>query len=142
MIALSNVNSSRKIAGALVAGAVTSGLVASAGLGLAPTAKATCASFFGIGSGGDCTSNLFSVAIAIGDGAVAHADGLFGAAFVVGANSAAHTTSASVFNVATSLFGDGNVVTAEGGLGGFATNIGGSGNVVTVGGSLFKTATN
>ncbi len=87
MIALSIVNSSRKITGALVAGAVASGLFASAGLGSAPTANATCASFFGIGNSADCTSTLFSVAVAIGDGAVAHADGLLGAAVVVGTNS-------------------------------------------------------
>ena len=58
--------------------------VGATGLGLAPTANATCASIFGIGNSADCTSTLFSGALAIGDGAVAHADGLFGAAFVVG----------------------------------------------------------
>jgi hypothetical protein len=36
---------------------------------------------------------LFSVAVAVGDGAVAHADGLLGAAVVVGANSSATTAS-------------------------------------------------
>src|SRR6476619_3177611 len=127
MVALSNVNSPRKIAGALVAGAVTSGLFASAGFGLAPTANATCASGFGIGSNPDCTSTLLSGSLAIGDGAQAHADGLFGAAFVVG-NSTAATSSGSVLNLATYRFGDGNTVAAEGAYANWATNIGGNGN--------------
>ena len=80
MTALTSVNSPRKVAGTLVACAVTSGIFASTGLGLAPTANASCVSLFGIPSGG-CTSTLFSVGIAIGDGAVANANGLFGAAF-------------------------------------------------------------
>ena len=115
--------------------------VGATGLGLAPTANATCASIFGIGNSAECTSTLFSGALAIGDGAEAHADGLFGAAFVVG-NSTADTSSGSVFNLATSLFGDGNTVTAGGPYANFATNIGGSGNTVTTQGSLFNTATN
>ena len=142
MIALSIVNSPRKITGALVAGAVTSGLFASAGLGLAPTANATCASIFGIGNSADCTSTLLSGSLAIGDGAEAHADGLFGAAFVVGTDSTATTGSGSIFNLATSLFGDDNHATADGPIANFATNIGGSGNNVTTRGGLVNTATN
>ena len=142
MIALSIVNSPRKIAGALVAGAMTSGLFASAGLGLAPTANATCGSIFGLSIGTGCTSTLFSAAFAIGDGAVAHADGSLGVAFVVGTNSTATTSSGSVFNLATSLFGDNNHAMAEGSIGNFATNIGGSDNSVTTIGGLLNTATN
>ena len=87
--------------------------VGATGLGLAPTANATCASIFGIGNSPDCTSTLLSGSLAIGDEAEAHADGLLGAAFVVG-NSTATTSSGSIFNLATSLFGDGNTVTAGG----------------------------
>ena len=162
MIALSIVNSPRKIAGALVAGAVTSGLFASAGLGLAPTANATCASFFGIGNSADCTSTLFSVAFAIGDGAQAHADGLFGAAFVVGttppppqarglsstwppASLATATPSrqkAPIANWATNIGGNGNTVTTQGSLLNTATNILGSGNTVTTQGGYVNWARN
>ncbi len=129
MTALTSVNSPRKVAGTLVACAVTSGIFASTGLGLAPTANASCVSLFGIPSGG-CTSTLFSVGIAIGDGAVANANGLFGAAFVLGANSTATTGSGSIFNFATSIFGSNNHATAEGPIANFATNIGGSDNEV------------
>ena len=46
-------------AGTVLAGVVASGAVAvAAGLGSAPTANATCASFFGIGNSASCTSNL------------------------------------------------------------------------------------
>ena len=69
-------NSPRSITGALVACAVTGGLLAGAGLGGAPRANATCASFFGIGNSADCTSTLFSIAVALGDGASARADGV------------------------------------------------------------------
>ena len=84
IIALSIVNSPRKITGALVAGAVASGLFASAGLGSAPTANASCVSIFGIGSGGDCTSTLLSASFAIGDGAVATATGPLSLGFSIG----------------------------------------------------------
>ena len=102
------VTPSSKVAGAFATAVVASGVFASAGLGLAPTANATCASFFGIGNSADCTSTLLSVAVAIGNGATAHADGLLGAAFVIGANSSATTTAASIFDLATSVFGDNN----------------------------------
>src|SRR5690349_15913650 len=131
MIALSIVNSPRKANGALVAGALASALFAGAGLGSAPAAHATCASFFGIGNSADCRSNLFSVAFAIGDGAVAHADGWFGGAFVVGTNSTASTGAGSVLNFATSLLGSNNNVSAQAGIGNFATHIGGDDNNVT-----------
>jgi hypothetical protein len=131
-----------KITVPLVAGAAISGVFAGVGLVSAPTANATCASFFGIGNSADCTSTIFSGAIAIGNGAVAHADGLFGAAFVVGSNSSASIGSGTILNFATSLFGDNNVVAATGGLANWATNIGGNNNTVTTQGSLSNTATN
>src|SRR5262245_129566 len=94
MAALSIVKSRFKITGGLAC-ALTSGVVASAGLGLAPTANASCASFFGIGNSADCTSTLFSVAFAIGDGASAHAaDAFFGAAVAVGTGAAATSNDA------------------------------------------------
>ena len=133
--AVSIVNSPRKIPGALVAGAVASGLFAGAGLGSAPTANATCASFFGIGNSAECTSNLFSFAIAIGDGAEAHANGTFGGAFVIGKESTAPTGAGSIFNLAISAFGSNNSVTAAGGISNFATNIGGNDNTVETTGS-------
>ena len=142
MSAVSIVNSRRKIPGALVAGAVASGLFAASGLGVAPTANATCASFFGIGNSAECTSNLLSWAIAIGDEAEAHANGRFGGAFVIGENNTGATGAGSIFNLAISAFGSNNSVTAEGAIANFATNIGGDGNTVATAGSLFNTATN
>ena len=73
MITSDKLNSHRAVAGALIAGALASGLFAGAGWAAAPAANATCASFFGIGNSANCTSTLFSAAIAIGDGAQAHA---------------------------------------------------------------------
>ncbi len=82
-------------AGTVLAGVMASGAVAvAAGLGSAPTANATCVSFWGIGNGGGCTSHLFSAAIAIGTGATATADGLFGNAFAIGNGAIALSTGA------------------------------------------------
>src|SRR3954447_20094022 len=84
MVAGSIVNSPRKIAGAVVAGAMASGLFASAGLGVAPTANATCGSIFGLSIGTGCTSTLFSASFAIGAGAVATATGPLSLGFSIG----------------------------------------------------------
>ena len=73
-----------RVKSGVLLGAVVSGALAAGTLTAAPTANATCASFWGIGNSADCTSKLFSVAIAIGGNAQAHADGLFGAAFSIG----------------------------------------------------------
>ena len=129
MYAHSTVNSPRKVAGALVASAMTSGLFASAWLGLAPTANATCASFFGIGNSLDCTSTLFSAAIAIGDGAVAHADGFLGASFAVGTGATATTSGALTL---ASAVGN-NVSAGANGLLGLALSVGGDDNEVAAG---------
>jgi hypothetical protein len=80
-----------KFTGAMILGALTAGALATGGLASAPTANATCASFFGIGNSANCTSNITSIAIAIGTNAVAHADGLFGAAFSIGTKAQADT---------------------------------------------------
>src|SRR6478735_2284915 len=142
MSAYSSLNSRIKIPGVLVAGAVATGVCAGAGLGVAPTANATCASFFGLGNSTNCTSNLFSIAIAIGDGASAHANGVIGAAFALGMDNAATTGSGSVLNLAISALGSNNSVTAQGGISNWSTNIGGDDNTVSTTGSLFNTATN
>lgn len=87
------------LVGALVAGGVTVGTV-----GSAPSANATCASFFGIGNSADCTSNLTSIAIAIGTNAQAHADGLFGSAIAVGTEAEAHNNGLFSSAIATGPF--------------------------------------
>jgi len=118
----------------LLAGAVASGAVAiAAGLGSAPTAHASCVSAFGLGKSADCTSSLTGVAIAIGTGAQAHADGLFGGAFSVGNGAFAGTDSA--FDFAT-VAGN-NAEAFAGGLFGIATQLGPNGYTQTVGSGSF-----
>ena len=108
-----------RVKGGALLGALVSGALAAATLTGAPTANATCASFFGIGNSAQCTSNLTSVAIAIGINAQAHADGLFGAAFAAGNNSQAHTYAPlsffprSVLNLAITV-GDNSQSNADG----------------------------
>lgn len=97
--------------GALALSALTLGAIASAGLGSAPAANATCASFLGIGNSADCSSTPLSFAIAIGTGAQAKADGLFGAAFSLGTNAIASTSEA--FNFAAAA-GDNSLATGSG----------------------------
>jgi hypothetical protein len=92
-----------RIKGGVLLGALIAGGLATASLGSAPTAHATCASFFGIGNSADCTSNLTSVAIAIGTKAEAHANGLFGTAIAIGYNSGALIGPKSALNVAIAL---------------------------------------
>jgi hypothetical protein len=118
-----------KFTGAMLLGALTAGALAAAGIGSAPTARATCVSFFGIGNGPDCTSNLGSVAIAIGASAQAHADGLFGVAFSAGTNAITDTQDA--FTVATAV-GD-NARASATGLFGMATQLGANGVTATQG---------
>ena len=117
-----------------------SGLLAGAAFGLAPPANATCASFFGLGNSAECTSTLFSVAFAIGNGATAHADGVLGASFAIG--TAAAATSSGALTLASAV---GNNVTADAqGLFGTALSLGGDGNNVQAGaaGSIFTVAAN
>jgi hypothetical protein len=84
----------------------TVGALTVGGLVSAPAANATCASFFGLGNSAQCSSNLTSIAIAIGSNATAKATGLFGAAFAVGTNSIARTDGALSFATAV---GDGSL---------------------------------
>ena len=66
--------------GALVASALAAGAFTPT-----PTANATCMSAFGLNNGNGCTSNLTTLAIAIGNGAVANAgNALFGGAIAIG----------------------------------------------------------
>ncbi|MCV7178829.1 hypothetical protein [Mycolicibacterium sphagni] len=86
--------------GALVSGALAAGAVI-----VAPTAQATCASFFGINNGGGCSSSQTSIAIAIGTGAQAFAGGLFGTSFAVGTDSISSIPSGgrNYFNLAAAV---------------------------------------
>ncbi|MCV7218010.1 hypothetical protein H7J51_22320 [Mycobacterium crocinum] len=95
--------------------ALTTGVFASAGVGLAPTANATCASVFGIGNSANCSSTQTSVAIAIGPSATAHAFGNFDSAFAVGNAAGAWT-----YGVADSTFALGDNTIAD--AGGYTTS--------------------
>lgn len=82
---------------AKVAGALSIGVAAAASvLASPPSANATCASFFGIGNGGGCTSSLTSIAIAIGEGATATATGTFSVAIASSLGNAAGTTTTAL----------------------------------------------
>lgn len=102
----------------LAIAALTAGALATAAMGSVPTANATCASFLGLGSGGQCTSTLTSIAIAIGTNAEAHAEGMLGAALTLGDSSTAGTAAGALLNVAVTL-GNSNL-TSAGGLGSVA----------------------
>ena len=92
-----------KFTGAVTAGAIAAGALAAAGLGSAPAANASCISAFGIGNSATCTSNLTSIAVAIGNGAQAYATGKFGAAFSIGTSAKAVTAAGGLFNVAATI---------------------------------------
>ena len=94
-------------------GAFVSGALATGALGAAAPAQADCFSIFGLGNGNGCTSNLSTYAIAIGDGAVASATGLFGGSLAIGDNARAEMAplGLSSFNFATAI---GNNAYAQG----------------------------
>ncbi len=92
--------------GALLSVLASGGAVTVAACGMAPTANATCASFFGFNHGGGCASSPTSIAIAVGAGAQAYAEGgVLGAAFAIGTNSIASvpSTGTNFLNMATAL---------------------------------------
>ena len=120
-----------KVPGVLILGALTAAALGIATVESVPTANATCASFFGLGSGGQCTSTIASIAIAIGENAEAHADGLLGAALTLGNNSNAVTFAGSLFNLAATL-GDSNGSFA-GGIGSLALAASGINQTVLAG---------
>lgn len=95
----------RTTGGALL-GVLASGAVTVAACGMAPTANATCAAFFGFNNGGGCASSPTSIAIAVGTGAQAYAEGgMLGAAFAIGTNSIASipSTGRNFLNMATAV---------------------------------------
>lgn len=105
----------RTTGGALL-GVLVSGALTAAACGIAPTANATCASFFGINNGGGCGSSPTSIAIAVGTGAQAYAEGVLGTAVAIGTDSIASIPSGgrNFVDVATA-FGD-NALAEAGGL--------------------------
>ena len=105
--------------GGVLLGALVSGALAVGSLGAAPSANATCASFWGINNGGGCTSTLFTAAIAIGTGAKATATGLFGAAFAIGSTAQALTSGNFTFATAVGT----EAIASAGGLFGVAAHI-------------------
>ena len=74
----------KRTRGGVVLGTLMCGALAAGTLGGAPTANASCVSVFGIGNSANCTSNLGSIAIAIGTNAMANATVFFGGAFAIG----------------------------------------------------------
>ena len=117
-----------KFTGVVTAGALAVGVFAAAGLGSAPAANASCASFFGINNGGGCTSTPLSIAIAIGSGATAIAQGLFGAAVSLG--NGAFTRTYDAFDFATAVGPQTSALAA--GVFALATQLGGSGSEAVV----------
>ncbi len=103
---------STNLSSALIVGAMSVGSLAAVGLGPAPTAGATCASFFGFGNSANCSSTLTTVAIAIGTNAQATALGQLGGAFVIGNDSIAQFQS-GVLGIAIGL-GTNSITTARG----------------------------
>jgi hypothetical protein len=106
--------STSKTCAGLVAAATVASTFASATLGAAPAANATCASFFGIGNSADRRSNLTSVAIAIGN-STALADGMFGSAIAIGNSDVVQTLPGAAFTFAQAL-GNFGSATAGGNL--------------------------
>ena len=82
-------------------GAVASGALVAAALGVAGTAHATCVSVNGNGIGAGCTSTPTSFALALGNGATAEAQGRLNGAISVGTD--AETTSTGVGNLAVAV---------------------------------------
>lgn len=99
---------------------VACGAVTTAALGAAPPAGASCASFFGIGNGNGCTSNLTSYAIGIGEGAQANsAAGLFSGALAIGTNANA-SNNVSFFTFSSAL---GDNATAQNNIAAFGLSL-------------------
>jgi hypothetical protein len=100
------ISASKTISG-LAAAAVATAAFAASALGSAPAAHATCASFWGIGNGNGCTSSFGNVAIAIGTGATATAEGFLTTAVAAGTNTIARVFSGSSLSSATAFGNDG-----------------------------------
>ena len=94
----------------LTAAALAAGVLGTAGVSLAPSAGATCASLFGFSTDpARCTSSPLGIAVAIGAGAGARAAGLLGVAFAAGPDSLADN-SGGALNVAVQLGANGTAV--------------------------------
>jgi hypothetical protein len=113
-------------------------------LAFAPGAGATCASFWGLGNGGGCTSVVGSAAFSIGEGASAEATAPFSLALAAGPNATAAATGIIGFNIATAIGRDANASTDNGrlniataiGYGALAKARNGNGNLaVAIGGA-------
>ncbi len=91
--------------------AVTAGAMGFAG---APTAHASCASLFGFGNSAQCTSSPTTIAIALGSGASARAEGALGAALALG--DGAFAGAFGWFGSATALGNGSKAVTTSLGL--------------------------
>lgn len=89
------------VTGLLLGGLAVAGTLSA--FGSAPSAAAGCISAFGLGNGTDCSSTVASIAVAVGPGAQAHADGLLGAAFAFGTNSLAFVFSDAGGNLAIAV---------------------------------------
>lgn len=87
----------------VLAGVLACGALSVSALGTAPPAQATCASFFGLGNSAECKSGFGSIAIGIGPGATAWAEGLFSAALAVGTNSTVYTANTGVLQIGAAL---------------------------------------
>lgn len=111
------------VSSALAAGAFTA----------TPTAQANCFSAFGLNNGNGCTSNLTTLAIAIGPGATANAgNALFGGAIAIG-NGATALTNIAAFTFAGA--GNGSSSATLGSLFGINLQFG-QGAASTLGGML------
>ena len=119
----------KALLGALVTGALATGTC-----GQAAPANASCFSAFGLSNGNGCTSNLTSIAVGIGQGAVANAGtALFGGAIAIG-NKASVDTSLSAFTFGGAFGANASASTAVSLLG---LNLQfGPGNASTAGGIL------
>ncbi|WP_059018477.1 hypothetical protein [Mycobacterium sp. M26] len=87
----------------VLAGVLACGALSVSALGTAPPAYATCASFFGLGNSAECKSGFGSIAIGIGPGATAWAEGLFSAALAIGTNSTVYTANTGVLQIGVAL---------------------------------------
>ncbi|KAA0112253.1 hypothetical protein [Mycolicibacterium sp. P1-5] len=124
-----------KLATATAVSALSIGVLATTGLGSAPPARATCASFFGFGNSPACMSGPTSIAIAIGNGAAAlAADGWFSTALAVGNGATAIVGLPGVTSALSSAttIGDNSVAETIGILG-MATQLGPNGYAVAIG---------
>jgi hypothetical protein len=80
-------------------GTVITASLAATGLGMSPTASASCLSFSGINIGSGCTSSLFGLAAALGTDATASA-GTFSSAFSIGKGAEAKSAGTATLAVA------------------------------------------